>query len=76
MTTTHNHLVCKRTINHLAKLASLAKWLGVRLRTKWLWVIPNPVVVTLYYLLSFFLSKGSIKEVYQAKEYFNSVQLL
>ena len=28
---THNHIVHKRTLNHLAKL-------GVRLRTKWLWV--------------------------------------
>ena len=37
---THNHLVRKRTLNHLANwlLASLAKWLSVRLRTKWLWV--------------------------------------
>ena len=38
---THNHLVPKRTINHLAnlgKLASLAKWLSVGLWTKWLWV--------------------------------------
>ena len=35
---THNHLVCKQTLNHLAKLASLAKWLSIRLRTKWLWV--------------------------------------
>ena len=36
---THNHfLVHKRTLNHLAKLAKLAKWLSVRLRTKWLWV--------------------------------------
>ena len=35
---THNHLVHKQTLNHLAKLASLAKWLSVRLRTKWLWV--------------------------------------
>ena len=26
---THNHLVRKRTFNHLAKLASLAKWLSV-----------------------------------------------
>ena len=34
-TQTHNHLVCKRTLNHLAKLA---KWLSVRLGTKWLWV--------------------------------------
>ena len=34
----HNHLVRKRLLNHLAKQASLAKWLSVRLRTKWLWV--------------------------------------
>ena len=34
-TLTHNHLVRKRTLNHLVKLASLAKWLSVRLRTKW-----------------------------------------
>ena len=27
-----------RTHNHLAKLASLAKWLSVRLQTKSLWV--------------------------------------
>ena len=30
---THNHLVRKRTLNHLA---SFAKWLSVRLQTKWL----------------------------------------
>ena len=30
-TRTHNHLVHKGTLNHLAKLASLAKWLSVRL---------------------------------------------
>ena len=35
---THNYLVRKRTLNHIAKLASLAKWLSVCLRTKWLWV--------------------------------------
>ena len=35
---THNHLVHKRKLYHLAKLASLAKWLSIRLRTKWLWV--------------------------------------
>ena len=34
-TRTHNHLVHKRTLNHLAKLA---KWLRVRLWTKWLCV--------------------------------------
>ena len=32
---THNQLVCKPTLNHLAKLA---KGLSVRLRIKWLWV--------------------------------------
>ena len=37
-TRTHNHLVRKPTLNHLAKLASLAKWLNVRLQTKCLWV--------------------------------------
>ena len=31
----HNHLVRKQTPNHLT---SMAKWLSVRLRTKWLWV--------------------------------------
>ena len=34
-TRTDNHLGCKRTLNHLAKLA---KWLSVRLQTKWLWI--------------------------------------
>ena len=34
-TRTQNHLVLKRTLN---QMASLAKWLGVRLRTKWFWV--------------------------------------
>ena len=37
-TWTHNHLVRQQTLNHLAKLASLAKWLSVCLQTKWLWV--------------------------------------
>ena len=35
---THKDLVRKRTVNHLAKLASLAKWLSAPLQTKWLWV--------------------------------------
>ena len=35
---THNHLLCKKTLNCLTKLASLAKWLSVCLQTKWLWV--------------------------------------
>ena len=37
----HNHVVCKRTLNHLYKLAkwlNLTKWLSVHLRPKWLWV--------------------------------------
>ena len=33
-TRAHKHLLHKRTLNHLDKLASLAKWLGVRLWTK------------------------------------------
>ena len=33
-TRTHNHLVRKRKLNHLAKLASLAKWLSVCLQNK------------------------------------------
>ena len=33
---THNHLVRKRTLNHLAKLNCLAKLLSVCLQTKWL----------------------------------------
>ena len=42
-TRTQSHLVLKWTLNHLAKLTvakwfSLAKWLSVRLRTKWFWV--------------------------------------
>ena len=37
-TYSHNHLVHKQTLNHLAKLASLAKWLSICLWTKWLWV--------------------------------------
>ena len=37
-TGTQNHLGLKRTLNHLASLACLAKWLSVRLRIKWFWV--------------------------------------
>ena len=40
---THNHLVCKRTRNQLAKC------LSVRLRTKWLWV---RISLLLFYFLS------------------------
>ena len=34
-TRTQNNLFRKRTLNHLV---SLAKWVSVRLRTKWFWV--------------------------------------
>ena len=34
---TYNQFVRNRTLNHLAKLASSAKWLSVRLQTKCLW---------------------------------------
>ena len=39
-TRTHNQLVRKQTLNHLAKLANSVKMIGlsVRLRTKWLWL--------------------------------------
>ena len=35
---TYNHLVRKRTLNHLAKSAPLVECLSVRLQTKWLWI--------------------------------------
>ena len=35
---TLKNLVCKQTLNHLAKVASLAIWLSVLLWTKWFWV--------------------------------------
>ena len=40
-TRTHNHLICKWTLNHSAKRASLATWLTVCLWTKllWIWVL-------------------------------------
>ena len=34
---TKKHLAYKQTLNFLLQLVSLAKWLGVFLRTKWLW---------------------------------------
>ena len=44
-TRTHNNLIRKLTINRLASLASLDKWLHFCLQTKWLWVL-SPVAVT------------------------------
>ena len=41
---THKHLVRKRTLNHLYKLVSLAKWLSFLLQT-WLLILFTNVVV-------------------------------
>ena len=61
---THSHLVHKRTLNHLVKLA---KWLAIRLRTKRLWVrIP---------LLSLILPT-LCKLVYRYWDIFSSVPLV
>ena len=43
------HLVLKRKLNHLAKLYSLAKWLSVSLRTKWLWVRIPLLLLNIYH---------------------------
>ena len=52
---THNHLVCKWTLDHLAKLASLVKWFSVYLQAKWLWVrIPLLSLNTSGFFLLFF----------------------
>ena len=48
-TWTHNHLVHKPTLKHLAKLASLAIWFSVCLWTKRLWG-SSPTAVTCYWL--------------------------
>ena len=48
-TWTHNHIVHKRTLNHLAKPASLAKWLSVRLWTKrWVRVQLQSLMLTVF----------------------------
>ena len=39
---TCNYLFRKRTLSQLVMIASLAKWLSIHLRTKWLWV-PIPL---------------------------------
>ena len=51
---THNHLIRKRTLNHLA---SLAKWLRVRLRIKWLWV---RITLLVFFLCLLFFLKNLI----------------
>ena len=54
----YNHLVRKRTLNHLTKLAGLAKWSSVHLRTKWLWVQIS--LLWLKFLLSFLFLNGTL----------------
>ena len=51
---THKHLVRKQLLNHLAKPASLAKWLSVHLQTKYLWVL----FLLLSFILFVILKKG------------------
>ena len=42
-TETNDHIVHKRTLNYLAKLANLTKWLSVGLQTTWLRIcVPLP----------------------------------
>ena len=60
-TWTHNYLVRKQTLNHLAKLANLAKWLSVRLWTKWLWVwvpLQSLTIFNFLYLFSILYAKN------------------
>ena len=54
--TPHNHLVRKRTLNHLAKLD---KSLSVRLRTKWLWVRSSLLSLKLQ-IWRLFLARSSL----------------
>ena len=55
----HNHLVCKITLNYLAKLAKLAKWLNACLGTKWLWVW-IPMQSQMIFLSTFWLHHGPL----------------
>ena len=50
---THNHLVCKQTLNHLAK------WLNVHLRTKWLQV-RVPLLSLKLQILHLFQARSSL----------------
>ena len=65
-TRTHNHLVCKRTFNHVTKLTSLAKWLSVCLRIKGLRVrVPLQSLKSLLYF-PFFRSKDQKKGIIES----------
>ena len=66
---THNHFVRKWTLNHLAKLASLGKWLSVCLRTKWVRV---PIPLLSFLKLSSTLKTTPVVETQQAIIYLNS----
>ena len=68
-TWTQNHLVCKQTLNRLAKLASLAKWLSVHLWTEvlWVWVLlqsltENTVCTFLPWILKGHYINNSLKD--------------
>ena len=54
----HNHLVRERIPNHLAKLASLAKWLSVRSRTKRL-LVRIPLLPLRYFINRFLTTISS-----------------
>ena len=72
-TRTQNHLVVlKRRLNRWAKLVSLAKWLSVRLRTKW-FLGSSPVAVSLVRLLLLQFSMCTIfkKKINQVQVWLN-----
>ena len=56
---TQNHLVRERTLNHLAKLPSLARWLSVGLRANWLWV-RIPLLSLKLHILRLFRARSSL----------------
>ena len=82
-TRTHNQLVRKQTLNHSVKLASLAKWLSVRLGNRWLWVqIPlqsfktSSFTVNINVHKSFTLSEHLDKRNLQTNLFTNEIQTL
>ena len=58
-TRNHNHLVCKQTLNHLVKLATLTKCFSVHLQTKWQWV-RVPLQTFKLQMLHLFLARSSL----------------
>ena len=61
---THNHLVRKWTFNHLAELA---KWLNVRLQTKWLWLRIPLLSLCLVFVLNIWEGPWSCKKCQNIK---------